>query len=147
MYLDAVSTEHPIFISHISWHLSYLNSRALELCEITSTTPDPDGAHIDKDERGKPTGLFLENADVNARRHLPIPSHEQIRGLIIQKIADYNSNGLTSTHDGTLRSNIGAMWIGICNELEKADQLNIRIYGNVVADTYPNYRKLGIGKG
>ncbi|MBV7331344.1 amidohydrolase [Chloroflexi bacterium TSY] len=146
--LDAVSTEHPIFISHISWHLSYLNSRALELCGITNMTPDPDGGHIDKDERGEPTGLLLENADVNARQHLPIPSREQMKEQFVKKIADYNSFGLTSTHDGALgRSESGAKFIGLCNELEQAGKLNIRVYGNVVAEAYPKYAGLGVGRG
>ncbi|MEM7126963.1 MAG: amidohydrolase [Chloroflexota bacterium] len=145
--LDAVTTEHPIFISHISGHLVYVNSAGLKKMGIDGTTPDPDGGHIDKDDRGDPTGLLLENAAFDAREHLPSPSREEIKDLFVQKVADYNSFGLTSTHDGAIGLSNGADYISICNELDWAGELNIRIYGDVMVQAYPAYEQLGIGKG
>ncbi|HCV49139.1 MAG TPA: amidohydrolase, partial [Rhodobiaceae bacterium] len=43
--LDAVSTEHPIIIMHISFHLAVMNSKALEMAGIDADTPDPEGGH------------------------------------------------------------------------------------------------------
>ena len=41
--LDEISTEHPIFISHVSMHFVSLNSRALTLAGINRDTPQPAG--------------------------------------------------------------------------------------------------------
>jgi len=60
--LDAASSEHYVYIRHTSGHMCVINSKALELIGIHPDTPDPEGGHIDRDERGKPTGLLQENA-------------------------------------------------------------------------------------
>ena len=145
--LDAVSTEHPIFISHITGHLAYMNSRALEIAEITAATPNPSGGEIHKDERGEPSGLLLENAAFDARHLLPIPSREQMKKLLLQQIADYNSFGVTSTHDGAIGLGGTMEFVDIINELERAGEMNIRIYGDVIMQAYPDYTKLGVGRG
>jgi len=44
--LDKVSTEHPIFVSHISGHLTYLNTVGLEKVDIDNDTEDPVGGEI-----------------------------------------------------------------------------------------------------
>ena len=42
--LDRVSRDHPIYLGHVSGHLSVANSLALEMAGITAETPDPPGA-------------------------------------------------------------------------------------------------------
>jgi len=44
--LDAVSTELPIIVIHQSGHLHALNSKALQMAEITAATEDPQGGVI-----------------------------------------------------------------------------------------------------
>ena len=44
--LDAATSEHPVFISHVSGHLAYVNSMALELAEIHSEREDPPGGRF-----------------------------------------------------------------------------------------------------
>ena len=60
--LDAISTEHPIWLRRKCGHAGWANSRALELAGITSATPDPDGGEIVRDAAGQPTGILLETA-------------------------------------------------------------------------------------
>lgn len=145
--IDAVTTDHPVFISHVSGHLAYVNSRGLKEAGINDATPDPAGGHIDRDDTGRATGLLLENAAFDARQVLPSPSYERIKELLVQKVADYNATGLTSTHDGAIGLTNGPEFIQICNELDQAGELNIRIYGNIIIQAWPEYKKLGIGKG
>ncbi|MBW2086404.1 MAG: amidohydrolase family protein, partial [Deltaproteobacteria bacterium] len=54
--LDKACPENPAFVSHISGHLAYVNSRALEIAGLGPQTPQPAGGEIRKDERGEPTG-------------------------------------------------------------------------------------------
>ena len=60
--LDEVTTEHPVIIVHRGGHTAYVNSKALELGEVTRDTPDPEGGQIVRDENGEPTGLLKETA-------------------------------------------------------------------------------------
>lgn len=60
--LDAVSSERPIFIMHVSGHMGVVNSAALEQLGIDASTPDPEGGHIEKDANGELTGLLEESA-------------------------------------------------------------------------------------
>ncbi|HMK66295.1 MAG TPA: amidohydrolase family protein, partial [Thermodesulfobacteriota bacterium] len=62
--LDEVSTQHPIQVLHISGHLAYANSKALEIGGIGPGTPHPDGGKIHKDESNRPTGLLIEPAAI-----------------------------------------------------------------------------------
>lgn len=77
--LDAVSTEHPIALVHVSGHLMATNSAALREAGITAETPDPSGGVIrrrsDSDEpngvleetaMGPLTGLFLGDGGLTA---------------------------------------------------------------------------------
>ncbi|MCC5884901.1 MAG: amidohydrolase [Gammaproteobacteria bacterium] len=78
--LDAVSTEHPIALVHVSGHLMATNSMALRKAGITAKTPNPPGGVIrrrsDSDEpdgvleetaMGPLTGLFLGDGGLTAK--------------------------------------------------------------------------------
>ena len=39
--MDAATPNNPVYISYVAGHLSYANSRALELAGVTRSTPDP----------------------------------------------------------------------------------------------------------
>ncbi len=61
--LDAVSTEHPIAIMHISGHMLVANSAALDLAGIDADTPDPEGGVIGRRPGSRePNGLLEETA-------------------------------------------------------------------------------------
>lgn len=61
--LDQISLERPVIVNHISNHLAYLNSKALQILNITKDTPDPPGGLIQKDSvTGEPNGVLEENA-------------------------------------------------------------------------------------
>ena len=77
--LDAVSTEHPIIIMHISFHLAVMNSKALEMAGIDAETPDPEGGHIQREPNSnRPNGVLEETAMSVIGKMLPQPSPQQI---------------------------------------------------------------------
>lgn len=146
--LDAVTTEHPVFIGHVSGHLSYLNTLALEIAGITADTPDPDGGTIHKDETGEPSGLLLENAAFAARQHLPKATREELKERLVNKIADFNALGITSTHDAAVGLTGDASdLLSVCRELERDNVMNMRIYTAVLEPAYNKYDALGVAKG
>jgi len=59
--LDAVSTQHPIFVFNASGHLAYANSKAFEVAGIPADVENPPGAEFVRDEDGKLTGIMKNN--------------------------------------------------------------------------------------
>ena len=102
--LDAVRADKPVFVVHISVHLAYGNTLALEKLGLNADTRIP-GGEVVLDERGQPTGLLLENAAFHAFAKLPAPGPEETRENIAKAIAEYNRHGFTSFMDGGIGFN------------------------------------------
>lgn len=99
--LDAVSTDHPIVISHVSAHLAVANSAMLRLAGIEAATPDPQGGVIRRRAGTRePDGVLEEKAVDLARAKIPTPSREDSLNLISQALRYYASAGVTSVQDG-----------------------------------------------
>jgi hypothetical protein len=94
--LDQASTEHPIWITHISGHLGVANSRALEIAKVTRATPSPEGGLIRKDPRtGEPDGVFEEVGSI-VGRHVPEVSDEKKWEGFAWANKDYLEEGVTT---------------------------------------------------
>ncbi|MEE3330292.1 MAG: amidohydrolase [Myxococcota bacterium] len=60
--LDAVSTAHPIAITHVSGHLAVVNSMALELVGLDRNSRNPEGGVLRRESDGELSGVLEENA-------------------------------------------------------------------------------------
>lgn len=60
--LDAVATDHPVLVYHVSGHHVLVNSRMLERAGVDDATPDPPGGELVRDQGGRITGLCLDAA-------------------------------------------------------------------------------------
>jgi len=69
--LNRVSTEHPVYIRHISGHLGYANDQMLDLAGITDDIDDPKGGHFQREESGRPNGCMEETANFAVGAVLP----------------------------------------------------------------------------
>ncbi|MFT6302319.1 MAG: putative amidohydrolase YtcJ [Granulosicoccus sp.] len=100
--LDAVSTDIPIVVMHQSGHLGAYNSKALELMEITSETPDPAGGIIEREADGKtPSGVMQENAHFMIFfKMIPEFTQEDLIKLYKSGEHSYISNGFTTVQEG-----------------------------------------------
>lgn len=98
--LDQASTEHPISISHVSGHISVVNTLALRNEGITKETKNPAGGAFDRDENGEPNGVCRESARVGSGEAPSLsPTHDQrLQGL--QKcFENFLAKGITSASD------------------------------------------------
>ena len=69
--LDAVSSDVPIYIMHVSGHMGVGNSRMLELMNIDADTEDPVGGVIARRPGSRePIGLLEETAHMAMTEHL-----------------------------------------------------------------------------
>lgn len=99
--LDLVSTEHPVYIAHISGHLAAVNSKALELAGITRDTPAPEGGAIHRDpSTGEPNGVLAESAtDLVSKLLPPLTVEEKIAGIAHASML-YAQKGVTTANTG-----------------------------------------------
>lgn len=102
--LDAVSTEIPIVITHVSGHLASANSRALDRAGITIETANPSGGVIRREADGKtPNGVLEESATYLIPSSLASVSGDGIEGfneIVAQAVEAHASQGLTTVQEG-----------------------------------------------
>ncbi len=98
--LDEVSTEHPIYLIHVSAHLGAANSLGLSLANINSETQDPPGGRIRRYEHSlEPNGVFEETAAYPLQQ-LAMSAYKDPIGSVKQAMNIYARNGITTAQDG-----------------------------------------------
>ncbi len=60
--LDAVVADRPVYLERADGHAGVVNSKALEFLGIGPSTQPPAGGEILRDTKGRPTGMFVDNA-------------------------------------------------------------------------------------
>ncbi|MEO5607647.1 MAG: amidohydrolase [Polaromonas sp.] len=98
--LDRVSSTQPVYISHVSGHLTVANSAALALAGITASTPNPPGGVIRRDANGVPNGVLEETASGLVGKFSPALTDEQLKKGIELAAARYASQGVTTANEG-----------------------------------------------
>jgi len=75
-------------------HSIWVNTAALDRAAVTGRTPNPAGGQIDKDpDSGEPTGLLREARDI-IERHIPSPTLEARKQMILAAQEDALRHGL-----------------------------------------------------
>jgi predicted amidohydrolase YtcJ len=121
--IDAVTAGHPAIVFRTDGHIAVANSAALAAANITSATPDPFGAKIDRDASGNPTGILREDAALNlVLAKIPPQDPEDRRAALDIAITDALSHGVTSTQDFSTWQDFL-----ILEDLERTGKLHLRI--------------------
>ena len=97
--LDAISDQHPIYLTHKSLHSGWANSMALEKAGINSNTPNPARGIIQRDLSGEPTGIVLESAMQMVESVIPLPSDTERESAVLKAQAALHEYGITAVHD------------------------------------------------
>ena len=98
--LDEVSTEHPIYLIHVSAHLGAANSLGLSLANISTETQDPPGGKIRRYENSsEPNGVFEETAAYPLQQ-LAMSAYKDPIGSVKKAMNIYARNGITTAQDG-----------------------------------------------
>jgi len=142
--LDCVSTEHPIFVFHISSHMGYVNSFAINKMGITKDS-SIEGGEYAKDNQGELTGFLIEYAFFDCQKNLPNPSQEQMHSNFKRAIADYNKCGITTFIDGGVGfGGTAPECIHALLALDREGSLNARAYMQFLADDMEILQKYGL---
>ena len=137
--INRVAPDNPVYLVHASGHAAFVNDAALRAAEISATTDDPAGGTIVRDAQGRATGLLRENAQKLVERSIaeymalqtPAQRQQNLREQVELAGQLALAHGITSFHDaGTTFDEIDFL-----HDLEKANQLPIRLYVMVRSDS------------
>jgi predicted amidohydrolase YtcJ len=129
--LSRAVPNHPVVLSRVDGHAILANAAALRAAGVTAKSQDPDGGRIVRDARGRPTGVFVDNAEGLVTRAVPPMSPEQRGDAITAAIAEMHRWGLTGMHDaGAARTTIDAY-----EALARAGRLDLRLYVMISDDS------------
>ncbi|MDR3218737.1 MAG: amidohydrolase [Dysgonamonadaceae bacterium] len=105
--LDAVAPDHPVYLIRKDGHSAWVNSKALEIAQITAATPDPQGGEIIRNASGEPSGVLTDTAMDWVIEKLTQPSDERKLSFYQRADKEVLGFGITSLLDaGTNCENI-----------------------------------------
>lgn len=101
--LDEIVSDKPVILTSADGHSVWVNSKALEMANITKDTKNPDGGIIQRDPKtGEPSGLLQESA-ANLVDHLkPEYTKEEYKEAITWLQGWLNERGVTTVYDGMI---------------------------------------------
>ena len=100
--LDRAAPAHPLRLDHRTGHASVLNSRALDLLNISRDTSDPADGVIERDEAsGEPTGVLFEMGDYIRRGTEAYRDEEGFLEGVRKANELLLSRGITSVQDAS----------------------------------------------
>jgi hypothetical protein len=97
--LSAALPDRPVALSRVDGHALLANAKAMALAGVGTTTADPSGGRVLRDEHGAPTGVFVDNAMALIRRAIPPPAHEQLVRASVASLGECHRWGLTAIGD------------------------------------------------
>jgi hypothetical protein len=140
--LDHIIADTPVYLSSKSLHAAWVNSKALQLANITSESPDPPGGEILRDQYGVPTGILLESAVALIQDIIPPPTPDELANNFSNLQAYLWKMGLTSVHDFD-----GVLSLSALKILYEEDALNLRVLKNMPDNYLPDLVRQGIISG
>ncbi|MFY0802525.1 amidohydrolase [Peribacillus frigoritolerans] len=97
--LDHILPDRPALMFHAEGHYAWVNTKALEIANITRHSENPFYGIIGKDENGEPNGILYEKAMDAVIRHAFNFSNSQKNEIFANFLAHATSLGVTSVND------------------------------------------------
>jgi predicted amidohydrolase YtcJ len=97
--LDALKTKRPIFVMSSFGHTALLNSRALQLADITAHTVDPLGGKVGRDASGNPSGILEDAAQEAVVKKIPAPTPAEDVKAALAALDAFRKQGVTTFLD------------------------------------------------
>ena len=132
--LDKITTDHPVILERSDGHALVVNSKTLELANITANTKAPYGGAINKNgksepRRGKnePNGMLIDNAAKLVDSLMPELTKARKEEAYIRGAELYASRGWTNIHSMSVNPDDIAM----LNRLANEGKIKIRVYNSI----------------
>lgn len=137
--LDSVVPDKPVILKSATGHQLWVNSKMLEMAEITSSTVDPARGRIDRyPGTNEPSGTVQENSAMNlVFDKRPDYSKTQMRAALDYGQKYLNQFGVTSVQDALLKLDGKEAYVGGPTYLEadRSGLLTLRVIGALVWNT------------
>ena len=125
--LDQVIPDRPVWLSRVDGHAGWANTKAIQLAQVSTDTPDPVGGKIIRDNRGRPTGVFIDAAEGYVQTVVPESNREEQTLALNAALSLLSSFGVTSVHD----AGVGVETWELYKDFAKQRKLRTRIYGMI----------------
>jgi predicted amidohydrolase YtcJ len=139
--LSAAVPRHPVLLHRVDGHALLANLEAMKRAGVTSATPSPAGGEIVKDASGRPTGVFIDNAEDLLVAAQSKPSVEERKALLVRAMDALAAAGLTAIGDAGMEGDtLEALF-----SLEREGRLKVRV--NVMLENNPALLKEWFARG
>ena len=140
--LDAITPDNPVYLTAKSLHAAWANTKAMQMANITTQTPDPHNGQIQRDAKGNVTGVLLETAMELVDRAIPEPTSNDIANAIEKAQPILWKMGLTGVHDFDRRDSFMAL-----QQLHAQNKLKLRVLKNMPVELLHEAHALGLRGG
>lgn len=140
--LDQISTDHPIYLTGKSLHVSWANTAALHKAGISKDTPDPPGGVLGRDSAGNLSGILFEDALKEIDQAIPSPTRAELAHSISAAQETLWQMGITGVHDFDRVACLDAL-----RTLEENHQLKLRVVKSIPAEYLSEAVQEGIRTG
>ncbi len=130
--LDAVTGPRPVILERSDGHALVANSAALAAAGITTATPDPSGGKIERDAKGKATGVLIDNAMTPVMKLIGAPTAEQLSEALETGARVYASRGWTGVHNMSVTGEEAPLM----QALDTDSRLPLRLWNAYDADAF-----------
>lgn len=142
-WIDAVTPEHPVWVSRLDGHMALANSLALRLAGVTRATEAPPDGQIVRDASGEPTGILKDGAMALVQRAVPAPSAAAQDAALDAAMRHVNAQGVTAVH------HMAFTWddLAVFERARDAGRLTTRIRTAVPIADYARLREMVAERG
>ncbi len=128
--LDVVSPDRPVALTRIDGHAVWVNAAAMRAAGIDKSTADPSGGRILRDDKGEPTGVFVDNAMDLVQVKMPAEPLEARERRILRAANTALSLGLSGVHE----MGIDDATVAAYRKLAAEGRLPLRVYAYLGGD-------------
>lgn len=97
--IDPAVPDRPVVLERVDGHAVLANTAAMRAAGVTAATQDPPGGHIERDARGRPTGVFVDAARALIEKAAPAPAPIERDTALAKAQEALLAVGVTATAD------------------------------------------------
>lgn len=97
-WIDAVTPDNPVWINRLDGHMALANTAAMRAAKVADDAKAPAGGEIVRDSKGRPTGIFKDNAMSLIDRVQPDPTLQQQLAATVAAMDYLAARGVTAVH-------------------------------------------------
>jgi len=97
-WIDSVTPDHPVMVNRLDGHMVLANTAAMKAAGIGDDVKDVAGGTIVRDAKGRPTGVFKDNASGLLEKAVTAPSAAEWARALDTAMTYVAMHGVTTVH-------------------------------------------------